>query len=246
MPNDDVEAATSRGERLNKRLDVVEPVAVPVALGALIVIGVVGLVWGAVGDAMKQGLAVAILGVPLLFLYRSVHRQTTVLAEHISASATPPITAVSLYEGLKTVGEIKRGTGHNALLLARTGSRYLSDLRNIDPQWGAMTVVLTDDKDAALWSTRPIKRGWAQNVEVLISEAASDVHYLVVGDDVALLGFYDDHGSGRVDYAHSLLVNGSADETRTLIDALRAHFGSRQRSACVLRPVDARSRASRE
>lgn len=236
MSNATIDDAVSLGKRLLSLVDRAEPVATPLALGVLIVCGTLGVFWSGLGDAMKSGLAVAVLAAPLLFLYRSIHRQTTALSEHVAASASStPLATVALYEGLKTISVLNLGKRLDVMLLARSGERYLSDLRNIDPQWGSLRVVLTDDAFLELWKTRPLARGWALQSEVLVSRQESDIHYLIAGGEAAVLGFFSAAPGGKVDYSHSLLVTPDTAGGRELIEALRMHFSHRWRVAEVVR-----------
>lgn len=220
-------ASDARKRRLQTAIDRAEPVAVVTSLAALAVAGVIGPLWTSVGDVMKQGLAVALLVVPLLFLYRSIHKQTTALTQHVAEGARRPMTSVPLYEGLRALAEIEYGRRPDVLLLARSGERYLGDLRNIDPRWGTLRVVLTHETHLDLWRSRPRDRGWATDIDIRLSSHASDVTYLMIGNDHALIGFFLDAGDGTVDYANSVLVAADTGHGRELLDALRRHFNHR-------------------
>jgi hypothetical protein len=223
--------SNSRSQRLEAMLDRIEPAAVAISLGVLVVGGVVGAVWDTVGDLMKSGLAVSVLGLPLLLLFRSTHRQSIALARHINESPSAQLSTVSLYEGMRTLSELTAGSRVDAILLARSGGRYLADLRSIDAQWETLRVVVTDTEELDVWKSQPKARGWALHSMVRVSAEPTDVHYLIAGDDCAVVGFYSVYGPGNVDYSHSLLVTPQTAGGRELIDALKVHFQCRWESA---------------
>lgn len=226
-----MKSSNSRSSRLDAILDRIEPAAVAVSIGLLVIGGVLGAVWDTVGDLMKSGLAVALLGVPILLLLRSTHRQSVALARHIDESPSAHLSTVSLYDGMRTIADLTAGSRSDVMLLARTGGLYLSHLRSIDPQWGTLQVMLTDAEELDVWKSRPKSRGWALDSVLRLSTAPTDVHYIIAGDDCAVVGFYAVYGPGNVDYGHSLLITPKTAGGGEVIAALKAHFQCRWENA---------------
>ena len=209
--------------------DRIEPSAVAISLGVLVVGGVVGAVWDTIGYLMKSGLAVSVLSLPLLF--RSTHRQSVALARHINESPSTQLSTVSLYKGMRTLSELTARSRVDATLpISGVSTRSEDVARGRDGHRGVGRLEVSAQGPRV-----------GLHYMVRVSAEPTDVHNLIAGDDCALVGFYSVYGPGNLDYSPA---RHAADRRRPRADrypqgAFPMPVGERPRGSVSLTPPPA-------
>jgi hypothetical protein len=183
------------------------------ALGVLIIGGLVAEFVPSLQDLISTRLAIVLLASVLLIIFR--------LNDRYLQNLHPEVESVDFTGAMTQMSDVSHGAV-SVNIFANDGTKYYGYLGDTKIKIETLRVLLYDPREAAKWQ-RFAEQGVARVVEVRHCDVKPTLHYMTVGGSGSMFGLFFREGN-NVSIDRSFVVSAGSVSGRDLVEAINAHF----------------------